>query len=260
MSTPSWLTAFIDLPAAEHERGGEFWSGVTGWPLSPPRGDTDEFTTLLPADGDPHLKVQRVGDGRARTHLDVHVADPEATLERVEELGGGLVERHPGSYVVARSPGGYPFCLVGERLARRAAPVTWPGGHASIVDQLCLDIPAGHFAAETRFWADLTGWDLRSSTVREEFAYLVRPREIALRLLLQRLDDTDGVVRGHLDVATTDRQAEVRRHEALGATRSATQSGGHWTVMRDPAGAAYCITDRQPRSSAQHARTSSTPT
>ena len=67
---------------------------------------------------------------------------------------------------------------------------------------------------------------------------------LALGLLLQRLDEPDGTVRAHLDVGTPDRGAEVERHVALGARVLATEE--FWTVLADPAGLAYCVTDRDP--------------
>ena len=51
--------------------------------------------------------------------------------------------------MVLRSPAGVVFCLVpwhGEAVRPRA--VTWPAGHTSAVDQLCVDVPAGLFEAE----------------------------------------------------------------------------------------------------------------
>ena len=50
-----WLTAFLDLPPDVHGAGSRFWSGVTGYAVSPARGDEAEFTTLLPPRGDPFL-------------------------------------------------------------------------------------------------------------------------------------------------------------------------------------------------------------
>jgi len=64
------------------------------------------------------------------------------------------------------------------------------------------------------------------------------------RLLLQLLGEETGPVRAHLDLATTDRDAEVKRHEALGAERIARHE--HFTVLRDPADSPYCVTDREP--------------
>jgi len=46
-----------------------------------------------------------------------------------------------------------------------------------------LDIPPAAFERECSFWAALTGWDLRSGS-RPAFAYLDRPAEMPVRLLL----------------------------------------------------------------------------
>jgi hypothetical protein len=147
---------------------------------------------------------------------------------------------------VLRSPGGFAFCLVHEGLEGRAGPARWPGGHASILDQVCLDIPPDAYTDECGFWSALTGWEQRRSASRPEFGYLVRPEGVPIRLLLQRLDAGAGAVRGHVDLACDDRSAEVARHVALGATVLGDPGGG-WTVLRDPAGMPYCVTDRDPR-------------
>ena len=70
------------------------------------------------------------------------------------------------------------------------------------------------------------------------------PPSQPLQLLLQRLGDDEGEVRAHLDLATTDRAAETERHLALGAGLRRVADG--WTVLVDPAGSAYCVTDRAP--------------
>jgi hypothetical protein len=221
---PTWLTAFLDLPADEFDPAVAFWREVTGYGLSAPRGEHDEFATLVPAAGDAFLRVQRVDDGQSRVHLDVH---------------------EPGrEFAVRASPGGLSFCQVAGTEAVRPAPATWPGGHRSVVDQVCLDIPPEVYDAECRFWASLTGWELFQAG-RPEFRRLRVPGGQPLNVLLQRLDSADGSVRAHLDLATDDRDAETRRHELLGATVAAVQEG--WTVMRPPAGPAYCITGRAPR-------------
>jgi hypothetical protein len=77
-----------------------------------------------------------------------------------------------------------------------------------------------------------------------EFRRLRKPDGQPLNLLLQRLDASDGPVRAHLDLSADDRQAEIRRHEQLGATVERVHEG--WTVMRPPAGPVYCITRRVP--------------
>jgi len=251
MSTVTWVTAFLDLPPEVHEAGLRFWSSVTGYAVSPARGVEGEFATLVPPHGDPFLKVQRTGTGGMApsgpsVHLDLHVEDVDAAAARAEHLGARTVHRSPDGYVVLRSPGDFAFCFVRERLSVRPGPTKWPHGHQSLVDQVSLDLPRGTALAEEEFWAGLTDWELRESA-RPEFRHLVRPAELPIRLLTQRRDRDGGPVRGHLDLATDDRSIEVERHLALGATRLPEVPGGaRWTVLRDPAGAAYCVTDRDP--------------
>jgi hypothetical protein len=55
---------------------------------------------------------------------------------------------------------------------------------------------------------------------------------------------TGSALPAHLDLGTTDREAETVRHRALGA--SVVTREEFWTVLTDPAGLAYCITDRDP--------------
>ncbi|MEJ7834227.1 MAG: VOC family protein [Nocardioides sp.] len=241
--SPFWVTAFVDFEADDFDAGVDFWRRVTGYAVSEPRGETGEVATLLPRDGDAFLRVQRLGDGLGRIHLDLHVADPRAAAAAATRLGA--VEIADVGYVVMRSPGGFTFCFVTDPLAHRPPPTRWPGGHAALVDQVCLDIPPRLYEAEVTFWQAVTGWERRpSATALDEFASLQRPPAIPLRLLLQRLDDDAPTVIAHLDLATTDRDAEVARHLALGAELGPRH--GHWTVLTDPAGSAYCITERSP--------------
>lgn len=238
--TPTWLTAFLDLAPAEHATAVEHWRGVTGHELSPARGEAGEFASYLPPDGDVHLKVQRLGDGPSRVHLDLHVPDLAGAVEDAVGLGATLVAEH--DYAVLTSPGGFTFCYVTERSTVRAAPATWPGGHRSSVDQLCLDVPPATWDAELAFWQALTGWSARSGG--REFVSLVRPPALAVRILLQRLDDPRPTVTGHLDLACSDRAAETERHVGLGAAVLSVHD--RWTVLAPPAGPAYCLTEREP--------------
>lgn len=235
------LTFFLDLPAREHEVAVAFWRGVTGYGLSAARGEHAEFATLVPEAGDDHLRVQRISDGAAGTHLDLHVADLPAAVAHALECGADLLAR--SGHAVLRSPGGYAFCLVTEPATAPSAPATWPDGHRSRADQLCLDIGPSGYAAECAFWERLTGWPVRG-TPRSEFARMRVPASLRSRMLLQRLEHDGGLVRGHLDVATDDRAAEVRRLQALGATP--VREGELWTVMRPPAGPMLCVTSRDP--------------
>ncbi|MFL6062388.1 MAG: VOC family protein [Marmoricola sp.] len=221
--TTSWITAFLDVPASRHAASGAFWCAVTGSQLSPTRGPDGEFATLLPPDGDAYLRIQRIGSVEAGIHLDLH--EPDHTFR------------------ATTSPGGLPYCEVEGETGVRPMPRIWADGQASLVDQVCIDIPAALYDAECAFWAAATGWELREGS-RPEFRSLVRPTGMPLRILLQRLEDSEGGVRAHLDLATSDRAAETERHRHLGARVEATRA--HWTVLRDPGGAPYCITDRDP--------------
>jgi len=240
--TPFWVTAFLDLAPESHAAGLAFWRDVSGWEVSPARGDHGEFVTLVPPDGDAHVRVQRLGSGPSRMHLDLHVAEPRAAADRAVSLGA--VEVADLGHVVLRSPGGFPFCFVGHPASRPAPASVWPGGHRTLVDQACLDIPADGFDGELHFWLEVTGREPVPS-IRPEFQRLRRPAGQGLELLVQRLGDAAGEVRAHLDLGCSDRGAETERHLALGATH--VESYDAWTVLADPTGSAYCITDRAPR-------------
>lgn len=220
--TPTWITAFVDLPPERYAVGVAFWRAVTGFAISPSRGERSEFATLVPPDGDPYLRVQRTADGSAGVHIDLHRPDQEFRL--------------------FHSPGGLTFCEVSELLTRRPEPATWPDGHRSQVDQVCLDIPPSRYEAECAFWAERTGWELRGADTDTEFRSLARPPGQPIRILLQRVGDERPRVTAHLDLATDDRDAETARHERLGAR--VTRRHDDFTVLADPTGAAYCITDR----------------
>lgn len=241
-TTPFWTSAFVDLAPEVHAAGLDFWRDVSGWTVSSPRGGTGEFVTLEPPAGDDHLRVQRLASGRSRVHVDLHVQDPRAAADRAVLLGAREVADL--GYVVLRSPGGMPFCLVTHPASTPAGGTTWPGGHRSVVDQVCLDVPAELHDRELGFWQQLTGREVGSSS-HPEFHRLLRPADDGLELLVQRLDEPLGEVRAHLDVATSDRAAETARHTALGARVVDEQEW--WTVLTDPAGSAYCLTDRRPR-------------
>ncbi|WP_432477423.1 VOC family protein [Nocardioides sp. GXQ0305] len=240
--TPFWVSGFVDLEPAAYDAGLAFWRDVTGWSVSGTRGEDDEFVSLVPPVGDPHLRLQRLGSGPSRIHVDLHVDDPRAAADRAVALGAREVVDL--GHVVMASPGGFPFCTVAHRAAERAPATVWPEGHTSLVDQVCIDVPDELYDREQEFWQELTGSGLEPSPRHPEFRWLTPVDGHGARLLLQRLDDPRGEVRGHLDLSTTDRAAEAARHEALGATRVADFD--IWTLLADPAGLAYCVTDRVP--------------
>lgn len=244
-----WLTAFIDLPPDRFDAGVAFWCSVTGSALSPPRGEEDQFATLLPPSGDPYLRVQRLDGDEPRIHLDLHVGSIADGVARATELGAEIIAR-PG-HAILLTPGGFTFCLVEHRVdgdhaeADRAEPLPDPVPH--LLDQVCLDIAADRFEAEVAFWSELTGWPARRGSL-DEFAVLDRPAGQPLRLLLQRLgpEDDGPPARAHLDLACgPDREAVAAHHLTAGAGRGTT--GPVWLTMTDPVGMVYCVTARDPR-------------
>lgn len=238
-----WLSAFIDFQADHFDAGARFWAGVTGYAVSPTRGESEEFATLVPPDGDDFLRVQRLDSGPTRIHLDLSVTDPRRAADHAVTQGATQLA-DAGEYAVLRSPGGLIFCFVGHSGSRRPSPTTWPDGHRSGVYQACLDLPAETYDAEAAFWAEVLGATRQVLPARPEFSWLRGERQFALDVLLQRLEATSGPVAAHLDLGTDDRPAEVARHLALGAELLTAEE--FWSVLRDPTGLVYCVTDRDP--------------
>jgi hypothetical protein len=237
----TWITAFLDLPAHEFERTATFWSTVTESTRSPTRGDHQEFATLIPSFGDAYLRVQRTLDGHSGVHIDLHTDDIPALTRRATDLGATLIADL--GYSVMRSPGSMTFCIVAHH-SEQVRPTTTSNG--SLVDQVALDIPSEHFKSECQFWSALTSWELQASA-REEFSVLQRPTGMPIRFLLQRLGDDDSRtgVEAHIDIACgSNIDAVAAEHQAAGAT--VVWRGDWWTTMRDPSGAPYCLTSRDP--------------
>ncbi len=235
----TWLSAFLDTAEESAEESEVFWSRITGDPLSERRGRRAEFASYLPGDGDPYLKAQQVVQSPpGGLHLDLHTDDVPDLAARAERLGASASYLDLG-YVVCGSPGGMTFCVVSHEAGRVPSPATWPGGRAR-VDQVCLDIPPSRWDDECRFWADLTGWELTDRDPTDEFRRLATPPDVPLQVLLQRLDDEQPVVTGHLDLGTDDHLAEAERHRALGA-REVLRTAD-WVTFLDPAERAYCVT------------------
>ncbi|GAA2060853.1 hypothetical protein GCM10009722_21220 [Williamsia deligens] len=237
-----WLSAVFDFPADEFGDEVTFWRAIAGSTVSPPRGDRRQFASLEPFTGDPHLRVQRVETGVGGVHLDLHVDDVEAGAAAAAAWGATVGESTPDGITVT-SPSGFTIGIVpwnGEH--ERSRPIRWPGDTISIIDQICVDVPARRFDDECAFFSGITGWALEPAS-RPEFRALERPDEMPIRILLQRL--TSGSVSAHVDLASTHPADEVSRHEDWGAEVVAHH--GNWTVMADPTGRPYCITARNPR-------------
>lgn len=245
MSEVLGLTAFLDLAPEEHDDGLGLWERLTGYERSAPRGPDGEFVTLVPPGGDGFLRVQRLGAGPSRVHLDLHVEDPrEAALEALS-LGSAMVDDQ-GDYLTLTSPGRFTFCFVRHRVGAVPRATTWPDGTRSRVDQVCLDVPPSAYDREFAFWEHLTSWEARPPRPDVEFSRLTPPPGQPLQLLLQRLDREEPAVRAHLDWCASDRDTEVERHVAAGSTLVKRFDRG-WTVLTGPDGFTYCVTERPPQ-------------
>lgn len=238
-----WITAFLDVPEVDFEVAAAFWTGVTDTVQSSARGDRGQFLTLVPAAGDPHLRMQRIG-AQPRVHVDLHVDSIAAARDHAVRLGATVVEEP--AHVIMCSPAGLVFCLVGAGDgATVAPPIGTPSPHR--VDQLCVDVPYDRFEDEAAFWAALAGWPVEGSSRFPEFARLRGSERMPLCFLLQRLgpDDPRRSADVHLDISSgPSRRGVVERHRSLGAEVVADFE--RWTVMRDPAGLTYCVTSRPP--------------
>lgn len=236
-----WMWAFLDTAESDAESAEAFWHRVTRTELSAPRGERDEFATLVPQRGDAWVKVQRVLEGGG-VHLDLDVEQPlpEAATEATR-LGASEIVRHD-DVIVMRSPGGFTFCLTSWTNA--GSPINQVReDQPDLLDQVCLDVPSEHHVGEVDFWEKLTGWRRRTGAL-PEFTSLTRPAGIPVRLLFQKLGDRSGTVRGHVDFAYRDRDVSRAAHVAAGA--SVVSEHEFWAVMRDPVGRAYCLTYRLP--------------
>ncbi|MFF2082329.1 VOC family protein [Nocardia sp. NPDC058176] len=247
-----WTWAFLDRPAATFDACVRFWATVTGSTVSVPRGEHDEFVTLLPADGPAWLKLQRVGDDGG-IHLDLDVDDVAAAVTVATGLGARVVT-DSGGYAVLESPAGQTFCFTPTGTASIVDPNTAPAvvasapdGTVSRLDQICLDLSPTDLSTDTTFWRDLTGW-AHEPARRPEFTRLRGPGQ-PLQFLVQRLDDPRPAG-AHPDLSSTDLAATAAWHTSLGATR--VTETPHWIVLRDPGGVHYCVTARDPYTGRVH--------
>lgn len=92
------------------------------------------------------------------------------------------------------------------------------------------------------FWSGALGYVVRNASA--DFAVLTDPRRRWANLSLQRAPEPKrGRNRLHLDLYTQDREAEVARLEALGATRLPRNEdpSEDFVVLTDPDGNEFCV-------------------
>lgn len=106
----------VVINTTDHDRLVTFWSRLLGVEVA--RSIPPYFSWLAPQhEGGISLAIQAVPDptpGRRRLHLDMGVADIDAAVVRVLELGGSEVEDHQiGGFAwkVMADPDGNEFCM-----------------------------------------------------------------------------------------------------------------------------------------------------
>jgi predicted enzyme related to lactoylglutathione lyase len=102
--------SLVEVPADDPERALRFWSGVLATELDD-RSEAEGSGWQTHAEG-PAIGVHRRGTGPGDTVSLPYfaVADLDAALERVVELGGTVI--HPGArWAICRDSEGSPFAL-----------------------------------------------------------------------------------------------------------------------------------------------------
>jgi hypothetical protein len=102
----------IDVPPADHDRELAFWSLAVGQPLIRFDRHPEYFGVALHGQ-EFWLLIQRLGQGSARVHIDIHTDDLPTEIARLEKLGAARVQR-AHSWQVMRDPAGLLFCVIPE--------------------------------------------------------------------------------------------------------------------------------------------------
>lgn len=100
------------IDCADPERLASFWAELLGRPVA---ARTGPYVWLTRGDG-PGVGFQKVAEpksGKNRVHFDVASADPAAERQRIEALGGRVLQRYEeGGFLVMADPEGNEFCVI----------------------------------------------------------------------------------------------------------------------------------------------------
>jgi hypothetical protein len=99
----------IDVPGEDHARELSFWEAALGQQLQ--QFGLPEYHGTALHGQDFWLLTQRLGEGVARVHLDIHTDDLDAEVARLENLGA-LRLQSVHSWQVMRDPAGLLFCVL----------------------------------------------------------------------------------------------------------------------------------------------------
>jgi hypothetical protein len=115
--------AVIDVPASDYDSELSFWEGALGQSLSPLPFPDYHGAELHGQDF--CLLTQRLGEGVARVHLDIHASDLDAEVARLEQLGAKRVQR-VNSWQVMRDPAELLFCVLPDDSLHEGNAHRWP--------------------------------------------------------------------------------------------------------------------------------------
>ena len=102
----------VDVPPTDHDRELASWSAAAGHPLAQFDRHPEYHGATLHGQQF-WLLIQRLDDGPARVHIDIHTDDLTAEITRLEELGAERVQQ-VHSWRVLRDPAGLLFCVIPE--------------------------------------------------------------------------------------------------------------------------------------------------
>lgn len=113
--------------------------------------------------------------------------------------------------------------------------------HKSRLGTIVIDCQTQDPDTAARFWSAALGWPAQAPTDPGNAAYrtLAGPSD-EIKALVQAVAHPSRV---HVDIETDDIEAEVKRLEALGATRVAWVK--RWWVMQAPTGQRFCVVQPQ---------------
>jgi predicted enzyme related to lactoylglutathione lyase len=97
------------------------------------------------------------------------------------------------------------------------------------------------------FWAGATGYTMQDSN--ERWAWILHPGDSGIEIGFQRVPEPkSGKNRVHLDLHTSDEEAEATRIESLGATRlrRSDDRDDIFIVLADPEGNEFCVVRETP--------------
>jgi predicted enzyme related to lactoylglutathione lyase len=124
MTKPSMvLSVQVVLDVGDIKRAAAFWGALLGQTPGPPRAH-GQFVTVGALIDTTWLVLQHVPEcktGKNRVHLDLTVADVEAAVNRILELGGKKVREvreGGGHFVIMADPDGNEFCVAAYARSR----------------------------------------------------------------------------------------------------------------------------------------------